>query len=238
MSAAFSSDGQRVLTASWDGTARVWDAETGRPIAVLQEHGGLVSAAFSPDGRRVVTGSWGDETARIWDAETGRLIVALEAHERPVSRSVYSRVGVSSVAFSTDGRRVVAASQDTAWIWDAESGRIVALLQGNRGGIAALSPDGRRAVTTSGYGEGRIWRVFPATQDLVDAAKGAIPRCLTREQRTQAFLNPEPPAWCIEMEKWPYQSHDWKDWLKFKRAHANPPLPDTAGWKDWIAARR
>jgi hypothetical protein len=49
---------------------------------------------------------------------------------------------------------------------------------------------------------------------------------------------PEPPAWCIEMEKWPYDTQDWKDWLQFKRAHADPPLPDTPEWKEWRAARR
>jgi WD40 repeat protein len=244
MSAAFSPDGRRVLTASSDGSARIWDAATGGTITILRgavqsgDVGLVKSAAFSPDGRRVVTAS-ADKTARIWDAETGRPIVALEARERPLLRSPYISDGLVSVAFSADGRRVVTASQDaTARIWDAETGSEVAVLEGHAGSgaIAVLSPDGRRVVTASLYGAMRVWQIFPSTQDFVDAAKNAVPRCLTREQRTQAFLVPEPPAWCIEMEKWPYQSQDWKDWLKFKRAHANPPLPGTAGWKDWIVA--
>jgi WD40 repeat protein len=67
-SAAFSPDGSRIVTASRDGTVRIWDAATAREIAVLRGHdGSVISAAFSPDGLRIVTAS-GDETARMWDA--------------------------------------------------------------------------------------------------------------------------------------------------------------------------
>jgi hypothetical protein len=66
-SAAFSPEGARVVTASGDKTARLWDAATGKQVAVLRGHDDLVrSAAFSPDGSRVVTASE-DKTARLWD---------------------------------------------------------------------------------------------------------------------------------------------------------------------------
>ena len=77
-SAAFSPDGTRVVTASRDKTARVWDVATGTGIAVLKGHeDGVNSAAFSPDGTRVVTAS-GDKTARVWDAATGAEIAVLK----------------------------------------------------------------------------------------------------------------------------------------------------------------
>ena len=73
MSAAFSPDGKRIVTASSDKTARLWDAETGKPIGEpLRGHEDDVrSAAFSPDGKRIVTAS-DDKTARLWDAATGK----------------------------------------------------------------------------------------------------------------------------------------------------------------------
>jgi WD40 repeat protein len=73
-SASFSPDGQRVVTASDDNSARVWEADTGKPIdASLRPAGGVSSVAFSPDGRRVATAS-GDEKVRVWDSETGKLV--------------------------------------------------------------------------------------------------------------------------------------------------------------------
>ena len=82
--AAFSPDGRRIVTASGDGTARQWDAASGKALAVLQEHGDVVlSAAFSPDGKRIVTAS-ADHTARLWDAETNKPVLTLQDHEGPV----------------------------------------------------------------------------------------------------------------------------------------------------------
>ena len=80
-SAAFSPDGARVVTASEDKTARLWDAATGKQVAVLRGHDDAVfSAAFSPDGARVVTAS-GDKTARLWDAATGEQVAVLRGHD-------------------------------------------------------------------------------------------------------------------------------------------------------------
>jgi hypothetical protein len=106
--ARFSPDGSRIVTASYDKTARIWDALTGKCIATLTGHNGLVlSGHFSTDGLRIITAA-DDKTARIWDALTGSLIATLTGHTDTV-RSAY---------FSPDGLLVVTASDDkTVKIW-------------------------------------------------------------------------------------------------------------------------
>ena len=76
--AAFNRTGDRIVTASYDKTARIWDVSKGREIAILKGHEGPVErAGFSPDGRRVITAAR-DGTARIWDADSGAQLFVLQ----------------------------------------------------------------------------------------------------------------------------------------------------------------
>lgn len=163
ISAAFSPDGQRIVTASDDKTARIWDATTGREIRRLSGHtDSLNYAAYSPDGRRIVTASY-DNTARIWDAMTGREELKLSGH---ASR-------VRSAVFSPDGRRIVTASNDkTARIWDATTGQQQLLLSGHTETVrsAAFSPDGRQVVTASDDETARVWNA--ATGQEITVLRG------------------------------------------------------------------
>ena len=93
--AVFSPDGRRILTASSDRTARIWDAQTGAVLTQMRGHKApVLSAVFSPDGRRVLTASE-DATARLWDALSGKLLVEFKGHKFLVRHAV----------FSPDGRR-------------------------------------------------------------------------------------------------------------------------------------
>ena len=69
----FSPDGTRIATASWDGTARIWDAKTGERLIAPLAHDGIVrTVVFSADGKWLLTGSV-DGTVRLWDAARGKL---------------------------------------------------------------------------------------------------------------------------------------------------------------------
>ena len=149
--ARFNPQGNRIVTASQDGTARLWDG-AGRPITILQGHKGRVSfARFSPDGNLVVTGSE-DKTARLWDGRTGALIEILAGHTG----------AVFSGDFTADGRFVATGSADrTTRLWRAESrrpNRAISLAKDsepgpsrrqNRQGTIALAPRQERAVIGS-----------------------------------------------------------------------------------------
>ena len=171
-SAAFSADGKRVVTASDDSTARVWDAGGGTEMAVLKGHDDMLGAAFSADDKRVVTASK-DKTARIWDADSGNEIAVLKGHTD----------SVNSAAFSGDGKRVVTSSEDkTARIWDAGGGAELAVLEGHTAKVhrAAFSADGKRVVTASSDKTARIWDAENGTE--IGALKGH-----DREVRSAAF---------------------------------------------------
>src|SRR6266852_5197921 len=148
-SASFSPDGARIVPASGDGTARLWDATSGQELAVLRGHEFVNSASFSPDGARIVTAS-DDRTARLWDATSGQELAVLRGHE----------FAVSSASFSPDGARIVTASADrTVRLWDAKSGQELAVLRGHEFSVnsASFSPDGARIVTASVDRTVRLW---------------------------------------------------------------------------------
>ncbi len=175
---AFSPDGFRVLTASQDNTARLWEASTGKLLATLQGHTGFVRAAvFSPDGSRVLTAS-NDDTARLWEVFPGKSLATLQAHPGPVKAATYNVTTfqvrsnwLEATAFSPDGARVLTGSNDnTARLWEASSGKLLATLQGDtsklvamlRGRIdwveaAVFSPDGSRVLTASEDHAARLW---------------------------------------------------------------------------------
>ncbi len=112
--AGYSSDGTKILTASADHTARLWDARTGSQLTPpLQHDDEVISAAFSADGKKVVTGS-SESEVRIWDALSGRQITG--PLEVPGS--------VLCVSFSHDGRMIAAGTDDGKLrSWDAVTGQ-------------------------------------------------------------------------------------------------------------------
>ena len=109
---AFHPDGERIVTASWDQSIKVWDVATGRELKSRSVHTAPIqSVAISKDGKLVSGGE--DKIARVWKADTLDYLFPLEGHEDRIF----------SVAFSPDGETILTGGWDrTARLWDAKTG--------------------------------------------------------------------------------------------------------------------
>lgn len=149
----YSPDGSRILTAGADGSARLWDADSGEELLALYGHtGGVQDAVLSPDGSRIVTAG-GDGSVRVWDAQTGEEIAQLAGDLLSVFR----------VAYSPDGRYIASAGgNQVVNLWDAQT--FESVYPPLRAAVPlytlSFSPDGSMLAAGGGSSEGRRGDVY------------------------------------------------------------------------------
>jgi len=148
----FSPEGNLIATGGFDGTAKVWDMETGNLIREISSHKGIVlGVAFSPNGAHLATAST-DATVKIWNARTWELLFTLAGHDG----------GIRDIAYSPDGSFIATASGDgTVILWETATGSKTQTLIGHSSGVFSVtfSPDGILLATGSEDNTAKIWDV-------------------------------------------------------------------------------
>jgi WD40 repeat protein/type II secretory pathway predicted ATPase ExeA len=171
---AFSPNGLRLASSSWDQTVKLWDVATGQVLGnIAGEIKGVEALAFSDDGLWLAAET-SSNTVALWDATTGREIRILPGNEPSglLSRGNW----VYSIAFSPDSRWLASGVDDkTVRLWEVKTGRVVRDLPGLRRSVIyiAFSPDGRWLASG---GDGK-------TIEIWDLASGQEMRRLSGHKR-------------------------------------------------------
>lgn len=142
---AMSPNGERIATASRDGTAKIWTLQ-GTELLTLNHEGDVYGVSFSSDSQRLATASK-DGTVKVWSL-FGELLFTL-----PHTSDVYS------VQFSRDGKWIATASHEgVAQLWTSQ-GVLVRSFLGHRQAIYSVSfnPDSSQLVTASRDGTAKVW---------------------------------------------------------------------------------
>jgi WD40 repeat protein/tetratricopeptide (TPR) repeat protein len=143
----YAPDGKQLLTSEAGLGARLWDAETGKPLGRLDHDSRrFTRRAYSADGRRLLTF---DEAARVWDAARGYTVATF----RPAAGTI------RSADLSADGLRALTVTDDgTLQVWDVAAPTPVGpVLRLSRDASWKFSPDGRRVLVAAGGRQAWLW---------------------------------------------------------------------------------
>jgi WD40 repeat protein len=229
----YSPDGRRIASASKDGTVRLWDPATGRPIQLLERHPRAVfSLAFRPGGDQLVSGGE-DGTIQVWDTRTGSLLGTLQEGAETVYALAYSpdgRLLASGHGYPPWEGAVHMRARGTTRIWDATTGRALRTLRGHTQNVmgVAFSPDGRILATVSGsslsvaQAESRPGELF-----LWDTGTGDLVRRLPGHAGPLTGVSYHPRGDLIATSSWDRTVRIWD-------AGTGDPRHILAGHRDWV----
>lgn len=159
---AFQRDGQQMVSASADGSVRVWSVPGGQLIRTIELDAGPATA-FAASSDRVVTGH-GDGTVAVWDSDSGSKRASFK----------HSDATITAVVFAGSGDRIAAAGQDRiVALWDVSRPQAPEhLLEGHDGVVRTIAYSARGPFVASGDADAtvKLWRANDG--DLVRTYRG------------------------------------------------------------------
>ena len=157
----FSPRANRLLSASVDHTARIWNTADGTARSAPMTHRAeVLSARFDSDATQFVVTTSADNTARLWHAHTGQ----------PLSLPLQHAEQVKAAAFSADRSTVLTGGADGViqrWGLDSCAKGPRLLTHGNAVTHAEWSADGRHVLTVSKNGESAVWETDGWTKTMI-----------------------------------------------------------------------
>jgi WD40 repeat protein len=171
---AFSPDGKLLLTGHGvhaslfaNGHIKVWDLESGRPLAHLKDYGPVETLAFAPDGKTFAAGG---TTLKVWDVESRKPLRELPQKSRTLA-----------LAYAADGKALATchAGDKVARIWDPATGKLLAELRGHKGTVVSVSFSGDgKTLAASSYDDQRVilwdtatWKISKALPVGVEGSR-------------------------------------------------------------------
>ncbi len=165
---AWSHDGTRIASGSWDTTVQTWETLTGKKLLNYRNHTkGVLAVAWSPDDQRMASGGY-DQSVQLWHAATGQHLLSYKHLS-----------GVAALAWSPSGKYIASGGYDqAAHIWDTSTGSQLFTYHAHSGAIQAISwfADGKRIATGSRDGTIHVWDLSRQMGKLLTKGKPLIYR--------------------------------------------------------------
>lgn len=212
---AFTPNGRILASGSEDRVVRLWDAQTGSLVRALAGHTkGVEVVAFTPDGKLLVSAS-NDQTMRIWDVDTGRLLRSIQV----TTEGIY---GLSSIAFSPDGQRMVSTLGATIGLWNVGDWSLLRTFTtteshtsgdmtyccGSAAEAARFDARGQLIISAHADGTIKVWNPKPARP--LPLPGDEIVRVLQTSERNESFaFSPDEKLLVANSGSEPPKMWDW-----------------------------